>query len=107
MDRIGPGLAGTRPSKAYPTTEGTPLRGARYAATESPDGATTYLHVLWPPEESALKLPPPADGRRFGSAHLLHAPHRMLTLEQGPEGVRLTLGAQQRWDPLDTVIALR
>ena len=107
VDRIGPGLAGTRPSTAYPTAEGTPLRSARYAATESPDGAATYLHVLWPPERLTLELPPPADGRRLGSAHLLRAPRDAVRLEQGPEGVRLALNAQQRWDPVDTVIVLR
>jgi len=45
--RIETALFGTRPSVAYPTPTGTPLRSARIVSTESQDGKTTYLHVLW------------------------------------------------------------
>ena len=107
VDRIAPALFGTLPSAAYPTADGTPLRRARYAATQSPDGATTYLHVLWPPQGPTLTLPPPADGRKFASAHLLQPAEPALTLTRGPDGLRLELPAQQRWDMLDTVIVLR
>jgi hypothetical protein len=107
VDRIAPALFGTAPSVAYPTPDGTPLRQARYAAMQSPDGAGTYLHVLWPPPGSTLTLPPPADGRRFTAAHLLQPARRAVTLAQGPDGVHLELPAGQRWDMVDTVIVLR
>jgi len=107
VDRVAPALFGTRPSAAYPVPDGTPLRKARYAATQSPDAVTTYLHVLWPPQGSTLTLPAPADGRGFTSAHLPRPADAALQLTQRPDGLRLRLPAGQAWDPVDTVIVLR
>jgi hypothetical protein len=103
--RIEPALFGTQPSAAYPTPEGTPLRTARAVGTESPDGRTTYLHVLWPPQGRELALPAPADGRRFTEATLLG--EGKVRLSQDANGVRLRLGDGDAWDLVDTVIVLK
>lgn len=96
----------TRPSAAYPTAAGTPLREARYVATQDPDGTRTYLHVLRPPDTTTLDLPKPANGRVFTSASLWPggAP---VTLLQNENGVRLSLREGSQWDALDTVLALK
>ena len=103
--RIETGLFGTCPSTAYPTPEGTPLRSARIVGTESQDGKTTYLHVLWPPQGKDLTLPAPADGRTFVEAAVLGAGE--IALSQDAKGVRLRLGDGQAWDSVDTVVVLK
>jgi hypothetical protein len=103
--RIEPALFGTRPSAAYPTSDGTPLRSARVVGTESQDGKTTYLHVLWPPQGKELALPVPADGRKFAEAVLLGGGE--VRLSQNADGVTLRLGEGQAWDLVDTVVLLR
>jgi hypothetical protein len=103
--RIETALFGTRPSTAYPTPDGTPLRSARIVGTESQDGKTTYLHVLWPPQGKDLALPAPADGRTFTEAALLGGGR--IELRQDTEGVKLRLGHGQAWDLVDTVIVLK
>ena len=105
VQRVGPALFGTRPSPAYPTADGTPLRSARVVGTESQDGRTTYLHVLWPPQGRELALPAPADGRRFTTAELLGGGE--VAISQDADGVKLRLGEAAAWDLVDTVIALR
>lgn len=53
-----------------------------------------------------LSLPAPTDGRRFDSAILLKGGH-VVTCAQAAEGtVTLTLGADDNWDKLDTVMRL-
>ena len=105
VDRAGPSLFDTRPSKAYVTKEEQPLQGSRYLATESRDGKTTYLHVFAPPKNRALKLPSPADGRRFSTARLL-AGNGPVALAQTGADVALTLNGASRWDDVDTIIVL-
>jgi alpha-L-fucosidase len=105
VDRAGPSLFNTHPSKAYVTKEGQPLEGSRYVATESRDGKTTYLHVFAPPKDRSLKLPLPVDGRRFSTARLL-AGNGPVTLVQTGADVALTLDGASRWDDVDTIIVL-
>ncbi|MGB7294905.1 MAG: hypothetical protein WBC70_04885, partial [Candidatus Aminicenantales bacterium] len=103
--RIENALFGTRPSAAYPTPDRTPLRSARIVGTESQDGKTTYLHVLWPPRGKDLTLPAPADGRTLTEAALLGG--GKIELSQDAKGIKLRLGDGQSWDLVDTVIVLK
>jgi hypothetical protein len=103
--RIETALFGTHPSAAYPTPNGTPLRAARIVGTESPDGRTTYLHVLWPPRGMDLTLPAPADGRTLTEAALLGG--GKIDLSQDSMGIKLRLGHGRSWDLVDTVIVLK
>jgi hypothetical protein len=105
VDAAGPSLFGARPSKAYVTKEGQALQGLPYAATESSDGKRTYLHVFSPPKDHVLKLPPPADSRRFSTARLL-AGVGQVALSQTETALQLTLGPANRWDDIDTIIVL-
>jgi hypothetical protein len=105
LDRAGKSLFGTRPGTAYVTKDEQGLLETPYVATESKDGKTTYLHVFFPPREQTLKLPPPADGRRFKAARLF-AGGRPVDVLQDETGVTLTLPSGSRWDDLDTVIEL-
>ena len=73
--------------------------------TESQDGKTTYLHVLWPPRGKDLTLPAPADGRTFTEAALLGG--GKIELSQDAKGIKLRLGDGQSWDLVDTVIVLK
>lgn len=103
--RIKTALFGIRPSVAYPTQNGTPLRLARIVGTESRDGKTTYLHVLWPPQGKDLALPAPVDGRTFTEAALLGG--GKIELSQDAREVRLHLGDGQAWDLVDSVVVLK
>ena len=106
VGRVAEALFGTRPNSAFVTRDGTPLTDVAYVATESLLGDTTYLHVLRPPAERQLDLPPPADGRVFTAAALL-GDGGPVELAQDDQGVHLALSADDAWDPLDTVIVLR
>ncbi len=105
VDKAGPSLFGTRPSKAYVTLNRQALIGLRYVATESPDGKKTYLHQFLPPKTQELELPTPADGRKFSAAHLLRSHHKV-DLQQTDHAVKLTLRRRDRWDDVDTIIVL-
>ena len=105
VDKAGPSLFGTRPSKAYVTLNRQALIGLRYVATESPDGKKTYLHQFLPPKTQELELPAPADGRKFSAAHLLGSHHKV-DLQQTANAVKLTLRRRDRWDAVDTIIVL-
>lgn len=105
VDRAGPSLFGSRPSKAYITLERQPLIGLAHVATESADGTKTYLHQFLSPKTRELELPAPADGRKFTSAHLLGNHHRV-ELQQTENSVKLSLQLHDRWDEVDTIIVL-
>ncbi len=94
-------------STAYPIPEGAQLATLKHgiAATRAIDDSVEYIHVLNPPEDRTLILPPPADGKRFCSAKLL-ATGKEVQLSQGEDGgVTLDIGSEQ-WHRLNTVIAL-
>jgi hypothetical protein len=105
VDKAGPSLFDTRPSTAYVTKEGQALKGLPYAATESRDGKKTYLHVFLPPQDHVLKLPAPADGRKFSTAKLL-AGSGEVAMAQTDTALQLTLTPADRWDDVDTIIVL-
>jgi len=105
---IAESLRNVLPSTAYPLPEGVSLSTLPngIAATRSIDGALEYLHVLNPPSNHTLVLPPPRDGRQFLSAGLLINGHAV-SLVTNLSGMSLTLNSGDRWDPLDTVIRLQ
>jgi autotransporter-associated beta strand protein len=74
-------------------------------ATRSPDDTREYIHVLNPPADRSLTLPPPDDGKTFARARLLPS-GKHVKLEQASAGVRLTLPVDEKWNPLNTVIAM-
>ena len=94
-------------STSYPIPEGSQLASLPngIAATRAIDDSVEYIHVLNPPDGKTLTLPVPADGKRFAAAKLL-ATGADVTLDQTDAGVTLTLGADDQWDRLNTVIAL-
>ena len=104
VERAGPSLFGTCPSKAY-IEKDQPLLGLTYVATQSPDGKKTFLHLFLPPKGRSVQLPAPADGRRFSSASLLGSGNKV-SLSQTETEVVLTLGQADHWDDVDTIIVL-
>ncbi len=105
IDNSEPSVFGTRPSRSFITKSGTPLSGLPYVATESKDGAVTYLHLLLPPAGKTLKLPPPEDGKRFKSAELLNG--EQLRMIQNDEGIIISVKSADTWDDTDTIIRLK
>jgi hypothetical protein len=108
IQAVAPSIKQTYPSTSYPTAPGTNIAALTWGvATQSTDGRLEYLHVLKPPTGSkSLKLPPPADGKKFSKAVLLKS-RKPVALQQSAEGVEVTLPVGEDWDPLDTVIALQ
>lgn len=106
IDKSGPSIYGTRPGKAWVTLNKQPLVGLAYVSTESVDGKKTYLHQFLPPKTQTLVLPAPADGRKFTSARLIINNHKV-DLQQTDSSVTLTLKDGDRWDDVDTIIALQ
>jgi hypothetical protein len=75
-------------------------------ATDSADGSTVYVHVMIPPDGQTLHLPPLNDGRKIISASLLLG-GKEVRFKQLEEDVELSLPEDVKWDPADTVIALK
>lgn len=106
---IAESVRNTRPSTSYPA----PFSGAVVklsnlswgVATKSADDQREFLHVLKAPDGNTLTLPPPADGKVFGTAVLLDGGQK-LGLYQSNRGVTLTLPDGMAWRKPDTVIAL-
>ena len=75
-------------------------------ATDSADGKTVYVHVMIPPAGQTLHLPPLNDSRKIISASLLLGGKEM-KFKQSEEDFELSLPDNVKWDPVDTVIALK
>jgi hypothetical protein len=102
-------IKNTFPSTSYPTAPGTRIANLTWGvATRSTDDKFEYLHVLKAPADGSkiLKLPPPADGKKFSKAVLL-AEKKPVALKQDESGVSLSLPTGSSWDRLNTVIALQ
>ena len=96
------GIYGTVPGLCYPTKPNSTLEKDEWGvSTESPDGAHVYLHVMNRPADGVLKLPYPANGRRFASARFGEIP---LSLTETEDGYQVILPAED--DGVDTVICL-
>ena len=95
------------PSTSYPTPELAQIAKLPhgFVATKSTDDSVEYIHVLNPPKGKTLSLPAPADKKKFTSAELLTSGNEV-TLSQTSDGVTLTLGDNDNWDQLKTVISL-
>lgn len=117
MKPIEESLINTRPSTSFITSEGSRIITLPYGivATESDDGMFEYIHVLRGPTGNdkdtkeqyvnTLRLPPPADSKKFTRAVLLRSGHEA-KLTQDDKGVRIDVSWQDAWDPIDTVIKL-
>jgi Alpha-L-fucosidase/F5/8 type C domain len=106
---IAPAIKQTLASTAFPTPAGTALADLTWGvATRATNDSIEYLHVLKPPADGSklLKLPVPADGKRFEKAVLLPS-SATLGFQQNDNGLEITLPATASWDRLDTVIALK
>jgi hypothetical protein len=101
-------IKNTFPSTSYPTKAGVNIASLTWGvATQSTDGKIEYLHVLRPPTNSkTLKLPAPADGKKFAKAILLKG-LKPANLRQTAEGLEVSLPVGETWDALDTVFALQ
>jgi hypothetical protein len=108
MRPVRESLTRVYPSTSYRTRDGDQIATLAHGivATKTTDDSVEYIHVLNPPDDKTLALPPPADGKRFLNASLLDggAP---VALKQDAEGVTLVLGDNSQWHRLNTVIALR
>ena len=101
-------IKNTYPSTSYLTAPGTKIADLTWGvATRSIDDKFEYLHVLKAPTDGSkiLKIPPPADGKKFSKAVLL-ADKKPVALKQDESGLSLALPTGSSWNPLDTVIAL-
>jgi hypothetical protein len=108
LEPIAEAVKNTYASTAFPTPQGSKIATLRLGvvATRSVDGGHEYIHVLRPPEEgTTLRLPPPADGRRFTEAVMLRT-GRKANFKQDAQGVTIEVPWQDAWDPIDTVIKL-
>lgn len=110
---IAASIKGTVASKAFPTQKGAALKNIGWGvravdwgvATDSPDGSSTYLHILNPPAGQTVRIGMPANGIRFGKASLL-TDGRPVKLDFDKAGYLVTLPDGAAWDRLDTVIRL-
>ena len=101
-------LKNTFSSTSWPTPAGSTIASISWGvATRSTDDRLEFIHVLKAPADgsTSLKLPPPADGKRFSSASLL-PDGKAVSLTQAQDGVTLTLPAGASWNPLHTAIQL-
>ena len=102
-------IKNTYPSSSWPTAAGTKIADLAWGvATRSTDDRIEYLHILKPPANGSttLKLPPPADGRKFAKAVMLEN-SKPVRFKQDAEGLKLMLPAGSSWNRLNTVIALQ
>ena len=74
-----------------------------YGATRSLDGKREYLHVLRHPDIRSIDVELPVE--TFTAAKLFSNGHPV-ELELTAKALRLTLGVNDRWEELDTVIVL-
>ncbi|MDG0791550.1 S-layer homology domain-containing protein [Cohnella ginsengisoli] len=106
IEPIAESIKNTYSSTSYPTPAKSTIEGITWGvATRSTDDAYEYIHVLKAPSTKTLQLPAPKDGKQFGTATLLPSGHEV-ALRQTADGVTLTLGESDAWDPYDTVIKL-
>jgi hypothetical protein len=97
-------ICGVAPSRNWTLpNESTFSKAPAYVATRSLDGKREYVHVLKPGDGKSVALTKPVE--EFISARLLVS-GRPVKIEAGSDSLVLTLGPEDSWDPLDTVIVL-
>jgi len=102
-------IKNTYPSTSYLTAPDTKIADLAWGvATRSIDDKFEYLHILKAPADGSktLKLPAPADGKKFAKAIILDGA-KPVSLNQSADGLTLTLPAGVSWNPLNTVIAMQ
>jgi hypothetical protein len=97
-------LLNTRPSKILQLEQKS--NPWEVVATDSSDGSTVYVHVMIPPAGQTIHLPPLNDGRKIITASLLLGGGGV-KFKQLEDAVELSLPADVKWDPVDTVIVLK
>lgn len=98
-------LCGVAPSHNWTVPAGATYSTSRgYGATRSLDGKREYLHVLRHPIGQSIDIEAPRE--RFIAAKLLSNAHPVAMTSITSESLRLTLGSNDRWEELDTVIVL-
>jgi len=106
IEPIASSIKQTLPSTSYPTISGKTINDLSWGvATRSLDNKLEYIHVLTAPQGKKLILPPPEDGKLFGSATLFRN-GKKVSLKQTGKGVELTLLDDEYWDAFNTVIQL-
>jgi len=96
------GIYGTVPGKSYVYAPNALLDKSEYGvSTEAEDGKTVYIHVLNLPEDGVLRLPLPADGKKFTRAECDGDRLQMMAETDG-YSVKMPADA----DEIDTVIRL-
>ena len=104
---IAASIKNTYPSTSWLTAPYTSFANLPqgFVASRSTDDTKEYIHVLNPPGTKTLNLPLPADGKVFTNAKLLKN-NRAVTLARHTRGMSLTLGNQDNWETLNTVIVM-
>jgi hypothetical protein len=110
---VGQSIKGTLASTAYPTQKGAALKNIGWGvravdwgvATDSPDRAVTYLHILNPHEGKRLLIGMPANGARFQKATLLPS-GKPVELVMESAGYVITLPDGENWNPVHTAIRM-
>jgi hypothetical protein len=97
-------LLNTRPSKILQLEQKS--NPWEVVATDSADGSTVYVHVMIPPAGQTIHLPPLNDGRKIITASLLLG-GKEVKFKQAEDALELSLPAEVKCDPVDTVIALK
>jgi autotransporter-associated beta strand protein len=107
MAPIAASIKNTYPSTSWLTAPYTPIANLPqgFVATRSTDDTKEYIHVLNPPGTKTLNLPLPADGKVFTNARLMKN-NRAVTITRNTRGMSLTLGSQDNWETLNTVIVM-
>jgi hypothetical protein len=97
-------LLNTRPSKILQLEQkSVPWE---VVATDSADGSTVYVHVMIPPDGQTILLPPLNDGRKIIAASFLLG-GKEVKFKQSEDALELSLLADAKWDPVDTVVVLK
>lgn len=105
IEPVSESIKNTFPSASYVTPAGVSINSLKngFVATRSVDDKYEYIHVLVPPRDNILVLPPPLDGKQFSEASMPRSGKRA-EIDQDETGVRVTV--PDKWDRLDTVIKL-
>jgi autotransporter-associated beta strand protein len=104
---VAASIKNTYPSSSWLTAPYTSIANLPqgFVATRSTDDTKEYIHVLNPPGTKTLNLPLPADGKVFTNARVMKN-NRAVTITRNTRGMTLTLGSQDNWESLNTVIVM-
>ncbi|MBN1556254.1 MAG: alpha-L-fucosidase [Phycisphaerae bacterium] len=107
VNAVAESIKNTSPSRSFITPEGSKIRNLPWGgvATRSLDGRYEYLHILNPPRDGKVQLPPPKDGRKFSSAVFLQTGLEV-QLSENENGLVLTPPEGFWWRQLDNVFKL-